>query len=128
MASGARPASISDSAERDSMSTQLRNRGWKTNEQDQQPAQRVRCVAILDFSEPVVKGDARMIMDTDTLTEVHRDRLPKAHRTTDTVADLSEALAAEAEMATRLAAAERRALREEMQRRPHPEPLGGMRP
>jgi hypothetical protein len=71
-----------------------------------------------------VKSDTRMILDTDTLTEVHRHFLPEAHRSADKVADLSEALTAEAEMTARLAAAERRALREEVQRRPRHEPLG----
>jgi hypothetical protein len=77
----------------------------------------------LDACHSVVKDDARMISDADTVAKIYGYRPLEAHRSTDTVTDLLDAIAAEAEMATRLAAAERRALREEVQRRPHPEPL-----
>lgn len=92
---------------------------------DQRPAGgRVRRIAPSDFRQPVMKTDARMIVDTDARTEVHRHSLPKAHRSTDPVADFTKAFAPQAEMTTRLAAAERRALREEVERRPNPEPFG----
>jgi hypothetical protein len=67
-------------------------------------------------------------MNADTITEVNAQVLPKAHRPTDLLADVAEILAVQAEMATRLAAAEGRALGEEMERRPDPEPLGRVPP
>ena len=71
-----------------------------------------------------MKDDARMIMNAHTMTEVNGQLLPKAHRPSDMFADLSENLAAQPEVAARLAAAERRALGEEMERRPDLESLG----
>ena len=90
---------------------------------DRRPAQRVRCIASLDAGQPLVEDDALMIMNADTITEVNGHLLPKADRPTDMLADVTEILAVQREVATRLAAAEGRALGEKMERRPDFEPL-----